>query len=66
MKPRRIQLRRSKGWRMPKNTVKVDRSTKFGNPFPLDCYGRERSLDKFRRWVTGNMSAFEMSTSSVK
>lgn len=33
MEPVRIQLRRTKGWRMPPNTVKVDRSTKFGNPF---------------------------------
>ena len=31
--PRRIQLRRTAGWRMPLNTVKVDRSTKWGNPF---------------------------------
>lgn len=32
-KPKRIQLRRIKGWRMPENTVKVDRSTRWGNPF---------------------------------
>lgn len=31
--PKRIQLKRSRGWRMPANTVKVDRSTKWGNPF---------------------------------
>lgn len=31
--PERIQLRRVKGWRMPANTLKVDRSTKWGNPF---------------------------------
>lgn len=31
-RPVRIQLRRTKGWRMPPNTVKVDRSTVFGNP----------------------------------
>lgn len=31
-KPVRIQLRRTKGWRMPENTVKVDRTTRFGNP----------------------------------
>lgn len=30
-KPQRIQLSRQKGWRMPPNTVKVDRSTKWGN-----------------------------------
>jgi len=29
--PQRIQLRRTKGWRMPPNTVKVDRSTMWGN-----------------------------------
>lgn len=33
--PIRIQLRRTKGWRMPENTVKVDRTTKWGNPFPV-------------------------------
>ena len=31
--PLRIQLSRRKGWRMPPNTVKVDRTTKWGNPF---------------------------------
>tara|TARA_R110000868_G_scaffold389993_1_gene659426 strand:+ start:2789 stop:3202 length:414 start_codon:yes stop_codon:yes gene_type:complete len=31
--PKRIQLSRAKGWRMPDNTVKVDRTTQWGNPF---------------------------------
>ncbi|MDR5172975.1 DUF4326 domain-containing protein [Methylobacillus flagellatus] len=30
---RRVRLSRAKGWRMPENTVKVDRSTPWGNPF---------------------------------
>lgn len=29
----RIQLRRTKGWRMPHEAVKVDRTTRWGNPF---------------------------------
>lgn len=29
----RIQLQRTKGWRMPPGAVKVDRSTRWGNPF---------------------------------
>lgn len=33
--PQRIQRRRTKGWEMPSNTVVVDRSTPFGNPFPV-------------------------------
>ncbi len=61
MIPQRIQLSRAKGWRMPTDTVKVDRSTYFGNPFPVDCYGQERAVDLFRRWMTGNMSSREMS-----
>ena len=32
-KPIRIQLSRAKGWRMPPNTIKIDRTTKWGNPF---------------------------------
>ena len=34
-KPIRVQLRRTKGWRMPPNTIKVDRSTRFGNSFAV-------------------------------
>lgn len=37
--PERIQLRRTKGWRMPPNTVKVDRSTVWGNPWPIGKSG---------------------------
>lgn len=32
MKPKRIQLSRKKGWRLPPNTVVVARPTKWGNP----------------------------------
>ncbi len=35
MSPARIQLSRRKGWRMPPGAVKVDRSTKWGNPFKV-------------------------------
>lgn len=33
--PERVQLKRTKGWRMPPNTVKVDRSTRWGNPYTV-------------------------------
>lgn len=32
-RPHRIQLSRKKGWRMPENTVKVSRGSRWGNPF---------------------------------
>ena len=34
--PCRIQRKRTKGWRMPENTVFVGRPTKWGNPFRVD------------------------------
>lgn len=33
--PRRIQRQRSKGWRMPANTVCVTRPSVYGNPFKV-------------------------------
>jgi len=35
----RIQRKRSKGWKMPENTVYVGRPTKWGNPFVVGKSG---------------------------
>jgi len=43
--PKRIQLSRAKGWRMPADTVKVDRSTKWGNPFVRGVDGVKDNAD---------------------
>lgn len=40
--PKRIQRKRTKGWRMPEGAVYVGRPTMFGNPFrayKCDCCG---------------------------
>ena len=42
----RVQLKCDRGWKMPALTVKVDRITKFGNPFSIDRYGREQAVEK--------------------
>ena len=49
--PKRIQLRRSKGWRMPANTVKVDRTTIFGNPFSVEQHGHSGSVRMYQLWL---------------
>lgn len=33
--PKRVQLRRTKGWRKPSGVVSVARPTKWGNPYPV-------------------------------
>ena len=53
--PQRVQLRRTKGWRMPANTVKVDRTTRFGNPFSIEDYGRERAVALHRAWLRSEL-----------
>ncbi len=35
---RRIQRKRTKGWRMPPNTVYVGRGSQWGNPYRADDY----------------------------
>lgn len=53
-KPVRIQLRRSKGWKMPANTVKVDRSTPWGNPFAVGRHGNQaKCVDLYEKLMTG-------------
>lgn len=51
--PRRVQLRRTKGWRMPENTVNVARPGKWGNPYPVAVVGRERAIDLYRDELRG-------------
>ena len=63
-RPKRIRLFRTKGWRMPENTVKVDRSgqKRWGNPFLWTGYGkalddddgrsqRAAAVADYRRWL---------------
>lgn len=77
MKPQRIQLSRAKGWRMQAvskalnglQCVKVDRSTKWGNPFrrgglcnsvdsSFHCETAQEAVDAFRSIMTGCAPAF--------
>lgn len=56
MKPQRVQLQRTKGWRMPPNTVKVDRTTIYGNPFtvPGDYPTAQGAVQRFRSAIFGH------------
>jgi hypothetical protein len=53
-KPNRLQLRRTKGWRMPAHTRKVDRTTVYGNPFNRKG---DDIVQLHRAWLTGQMTA---------
>jgi hypothetical protein len=56
--PIRVQLKRSKGWRMPAGTVKVDRSTRWGNPFTAqDCGSVAAAVIRHEQWMRGEVEA---------
>jgi hypothetical protein len=50
--PKRIQRKRSKGWRMPEGVVYVGRPSVYGNPFGLSVYGtREAAVEGYRTYL---------------
>jgi len=56
MKPKRVQRRRAKGWRLPENTVCVDRSTKWGNPFIVGKHGTQAEcVDLYKKLLGGHL-----------
>lgn len=56
--PRRIQLSRKKGWRMPPNTVSVARPREHGNPFRIGDFGipdAAAAVQRYREWRDGRV-----------
>lgn len=50
--PRRIRLRRTKGWRLPAGAVNVARPTAFGNPFRVSGdFPAVAAVQTFRLWL---------------
>lgn len=46
MKPIRVQRKRTKGWKMPANTVYVGRPTKYGNPYQVSSNATDEFIKK--------------------
>ena len=52
--PQRIQRKRTKGYRMPDNTMSVARPGKWGNPFRVGDPGvpdNQAAVDQYRAWL---------------
>ena len=48
--PKRVQRKRTKGWRMPPNTVSVTRPGPYGNPYRVGRDGTaDQCVELFRR-----------------
>lgn len=53
-KPIRIQRKRTKGWRMPPNTVYVGRPSRWGNPYTHP--NRQVAIGQYKTLVYGSAS----------
>lgn len=50
--PKRIQRKRTKGWRMPEGAVYVGRPSRWGNPFVVGKDGdADRCVHKYVNWL---------------
>lgn len=74
-RPQRIQRQRTKGWKMPPNTVYVGRPSRFGNPFVVgkdgtaaECVAKYRNMLMPYRHHGGNSSLenFYLSTANIQ
>ena len=52
MQVKRVQRKRTKGWRMPANAKYCGRPTKWGNPFKIDDYNnRSDVIRRYEFWL---------------
>lgn len=64
--PKRIQRKRTKGWRMPENAVYVGRPTKWGNPFNLAEYGENVAMLNYRLHLLRMVTAMLLDLKQLK
>lgn len=57
--PQRIQRKRTKGWKMPPNTVYVGRGSRWGNPFTFANSGNVHPALRFACEVAPLMQGIE-------
>ena len=59
--PVRVQRKRTKGWRMPENTVYVGRGSPFGNPYVVrrNVHTPMAAVAKFREYLDGDPGLVE-------
>jgi hypothetical protein len=51
--PKRVQMRRDRPWQSEPKALKVDRSTQWGNPFPVIAGDRARAVRMFEVHAVG-------------
>ena len=71
--PTRIQRKRTKGWKMPENTVYVGRGSRWGNPYVVgkdgtaqDCIEKYKNLMLPYTHKDGSLEKFYVSSANLE
>lgn len=60
VKPIRVQRKRTKGFRLPPNTISVTRPGKWGNPFTVKEFGNLGAVWKYEKWIKETLDGMEV------
>ena len=55
---KRVQRKRTKGWRMPENAKNIGRPTRWGNPFRVEDLGAEKAVKQYKECILNNAMAY--------
>ena len=55
---KRIQRKRTKGYKMPDNCKYVGRPTKWGNPFRVEYLGAEEAVKRYKECILNNAMCY--------
>lgn len=58
--PHRVQRRRTKGFKLPPNTVSVTRGTQWGNPFTIGVHvsNNHEAVEYFDAWANSKVMPY--------
>jgi hypothetical protein len=64
--PRRVQLRRTRGWKKPDGAISAARPHKWGNPFKVGVHAVDaaEAVQLYRRWLPGTPLLSQISGAS--
>lgn len=61
-KPKRIQRKRTKGWKMPEGAIYVGRPSLYGNPFRVEDWGAKGAIEAFRLYCEHHYAGKALAT----
>lgn len=66
MEFKRVQRKRTAGYKTPSNTKYVGRPTKWSNPFSVEKYGRQQAVEKYKAYIIDKIERKELNLEELR